>query len=341
MLATLGAIPDTTLATEPTKAANADIYRTLCTAVNALDNAETPEATVTVDSDSRRTANLLKLFLRDGSTMTLLADSADPKETLTKAEGKLKELCENGKHGDCADAADYLKSRKGSDGEKLIKALTSRSSVLSQINTTVDKLSEALSAADTQPAGASKATAATLLKTAVLGDYATPTAVRLAGVGSDRQGKCGTSETRPGTAAGSTIAGDLLCICGSNLANGNKGCLLAGAGQVTYAGEVANQGTVYEALAAGCKNFNPKGNFIDASQLRAAATKIMHKINEGHGNDGKISYLGKSDSGNPAAGCTGEDDAGGTGACVIYGKDASKPKEPGWMAALLQAAAAL
>nr|AGH60179.1 variant surface glycoprotein 1244 [Trypanosoma brucei] len=340
IVAILGTKPDATMAAEPTKGENAEIYRTLCTAVNALDNADPPEATVTVDSDSRRTANLLKLFLRDASTITALAEDGDPKGSLAKAEGNLKKLCENNKQGDCADAADYLKTRKGSDGEKLIKALTAPSSVRQQINRTVEALSDAINAAHGQHTKDKQNSAKQLLKTAVMGTYSTPEAVRLKGTGSSRQGKCGTNEATQGTAAGATIAGDLLCICGSNSGSGNKGCLTAGAGQVTYSNEDASQGTVFKALQAGCKNFNPNQGYISGDQLRDVATTIMHMLNDGHGDDDKISYLGKSDNGANAAGCDGDVTAG-KGACVIYGKSGAKPNSPGWMQPLLAAAAAL
>nr|ARB50536.1 variant surface glycoprotein [Trypanosoma brucei] len=340
LVAILGTTPDTTMAAEPTAGVNQEIYRSLCTAVNALDNADPPEATVTVDDDSRRTANLLKLFLRDASTITTLADTADPKGSLAKAEGKLKELCENNKQGDCADAADYFKSRKGSDGEKLIKALTQPSSVRQQINRTVQALSDAINAVEHQPSKDKQHSAKQLLKTAVMGEYSTPQAVRLKGTGSSRQGKCGTDENTKGTAAGETIAGDLLCICGSNSATSNKGCLASGTAAVTYDNEDATQGTVFATLKEGCKSFKPSTGYIDASQIRAAAAEIVAKINEGHGNNNKISYLGKTDSGTGAAGCDGEVSAG-KGACVIYGKSGSRPKEPGWMDSLMRAATAL
>nr|AGH60316.1 variant surface glycoprotein 1384 [Trypanosoma brucei] len=329
------------LAAEPTKGENAKLYSTLCTVINALA-AESPSTQPTpVNDNTWETANLLKLFLRAPQTVSELAAAADAQHMLKTAQGPLKELCPTSEQDNCLKAAAYLKARGTTMGATLVRQTQHVSPILPEIKATVKELASKIAVYISAAPNSDTGDAELLLKTAVLGAAEEDTKVRLTGATTDRKTTCGQSETDAGKAAGKSIAEDLICICGSNTGKDNKGCIAAGAPNPTYSAEHANQASCWQDIKDGCSTFNPDKKAVSTETLKAITAKIRQLINAPHGNDQKISYLGYSDSVTTAAACGSKTDSGGKGACVTYGKDGSKSKEPEWLKKLPAAAEAV
>nr|APD73448.1 variant surface glycoprotein 1125.1206 [Trypanosoma brucei] len=329
------------LAAEPTKGENAELYSALCTVVNALTAESRSKQPAPLNGDTLETVNLLKLFLRAPQTVSELAAASDAQDMLKNAEGPLKEICPTAEQDNCLKAAAYLKARGTTIWATLVKQTQHVSPILPEINATVKELASKIAVYISAAPNSDTGEAELLLHKAFLGTAADDASVRLTDAATNRQTTCGISETIAGKAAGKSIAEDLICICGSNSNKENKGCLATGSPNPTYSADDADHATCWQALKAGCSTFNPGNKTVSAEKLKAVAAKIRHLINEPHGNDQKISYLGYSDSVTTAAACDGKTDSGCKGACVTYGKAGGKSKEPEWLGKLVVTAEAM
>nr|AGH59919.1 variant surface glycoprotein 747 [Trypanosoma brucei] len=327
-------------ATEPNKGENTALYGTLCVVVNALEN--TPQATSTgvIDEDTTKTATLLQLYLRDSATLNSLAAATDQAEELKNPKGKLEELCGKNKATKCADAAKYLKSRGTTLGGHLIRNTETPSTVLPEINRTLGLLTNAIDQYNKPAHNSAGKSSKELLKTAVLGKAAADDAVRLTGATTDRETTCGKVE-QAGTASGRSIAEDLICICGSTSSTNNKGCLASGAPTVTFNAGNNNHAAAWKKLKEGCGHFNLANSKISVNDIRQTIRQVAQLINAPHGTNQKIGYLGQTHDSNTAGACDGNNDSGGKGACVNYGKSATAANKPDWLDTLQQAAVAL
>ncbi|SCU72906.1 Trypanosomal VSG domain/Trypanosome variant surface glycoprotein C-terminal domain containing protein, putative [Trypanosoma equiperdum] len=167
--------------------------------------------------------------------------------------------------------------------------------------------------------------------------------IKLTGATANRADSCGKpNDDTAGTAAGKTIAGDVVCMCTSDNSNQqNKACGASAQTADLQFGPSPNIQAQWKTLGDACGNQNNNEKLTGAA-IRSATAAFNVAVNTGQGTNSKLAGVLGLIKGPGNTGCNGSNDGNG-GSCIFYEPDpATKAvKKPAWLEQLESAAANL
>nr|AGH60020.1 variant surface glycoprotein 1080 [Trypanosoma brucei] len=303
---------------------NSKYFSTLCGIIRAATAKLPTLENLPATEDFDLVAELVNLSHSAPAALDQIAASETANSNIDKAETPANKYCKQGKTATCKKLAQLLgKGQPATHIVKLYDALKNKAPTQPVIEIAA-ALRTATAAADQLKPGTLLTEAAAELNEALEGKKAgLATDSDLRGTGTRAQ-QCGNPHTAPtaGTAAGTTLAHDALCLCAKDgSANEPKACgpdvTSSGAAEITWA-TAGGQAAQWKNLKAACSRPASAGAATGA-ELRQLTHDFLTGIPQSKlTNNYFPGTIGLTEA-TPSSGCDGQKGAN-SAACVFYGK---------------------
>nr|APD75784.1 variant surface glycoprotein 1125.5750 [Trypanosoma brucei] len=197
-------------------------FAVLCRIINMTKQTPPPPNLPPSVADIEQTMALVNLTLAAPAAAKEIAAAADPTAALKSGSGQTKIHCTEAAAAPCTEAATRLRDHKDSVEFRALLEAAADPTLVHAINTTLQDMVHKLSELKQQETTARADTVPSKLRQALAAQPDGTSEIKLTGATGNRPGSCGRpSDDTAGTAAGKTIAGNVVCMCASDSNNDN------------------------------------------------------------------------------------------------------------------------
>nr|APD74572.1 variant surface glycoprotein 1125.4037 [Trypanosoma brucei] len=306
----------------PSAGENAAAFQTLCLAINAANEPDTPAPLVTKADEILQYAAAVNITLNGPEGVADLIANAEKEHKNLKNGTLQSKNCGEDKWEFCKAGAAKAKSIKDNSEFNAWRLAARPEHVVKQIVDTVETITQIEKELRQQLTASDDPSIVTDLAIALNGGDGSEGKYTLYDGCSRRKTDCGdTAGKAKGKKAGSSMAADALCLCGlgDGQTQNNVCSKFTGETVSETADGTKDLKTDWQKLKNICRRMRTSKK-TTAATIRAAAAHFTTMVSQTQSDSNAINVLGKL-NGNGASGCDGANSGTNGGACVYYGID--------------------